>query len=82
MKTSGIVRRIDELGRVVLPIEIRRSLDIEERDPIEISLEGDRIILQKYQQTCIFCGAAEELLDFAEKRICRDCLKKLNNLED
>ena len=82
MKKSGIVRRMDELGRVVLPIEIRRSLDIEERDPIEISMEGDRIILRKYQQTCIFCGAAEELIDFCEKRVCRACLSKLNDLDE
>ena len=82
MKTSGIVRRMDELGRVVLPIELRRSLDIEERDPIEISMEGDRIILKKYHQSCIFCGCGEDLLDFSGKRVCRTCLKELNQLDD
>lgn len=82
MKTSGIIRRMDELGRVVLPIELRRSLDIEERDPVEISVEGDRIILRKYQQTCIFCSGEEELLDFKSKRVCRTCLKMLNELDD
>lgn len=82
MKTSGIIRRMDELGRVVLPIEIRRSLDIEERDPIEITVDGDHIILKKYQQTCIFCSEAEDLLDYCDKRVCRECLKKLNDLDD
>ena len=82
MKTSGIVRRMDELGRVVLPIEIRRSLDIEERDPIEISVDGDRIILKKYQQTCIFCANEQELLDYCGKRICKSCINKINNLDD
>ena len=82
MKASGIVRRVDELGRVVLPIELRRSLDIEERDPLEIIMEGDRIILKKYQQTCIFCNAEEDLLDYSGKRVCRTCLHKLNQLDD
>ncbi len=82
MKTSGIVRRVDELGRIVLPIELRRSLDIEERDPLEISLEGERIILRKYQHSCIFCGAEEDLLDYNDKRLCRSCLKKINDLDD
>ena len=61
MKSTGIIRRVDELGRVVLPIEIRRILDIEERDPLEIFLDEDRIVLRKLQPTCIFCGAEEDL---------------------
>lgn len=82
MKASGIVRRVDELGRVVLPIELRRSLDIEERDPLEITVEGDRIILRKYHQTCIFCNSEEALIDYSGKRVCRGCLAKLNRLDD
>ena len=82
MKGSGIVRRVDELGRIVLPIELRRSLDIEERDPLEITMDGDRIVLRKYQQTCIFCNAEEDLLDYNGKRVCRACLKRLNQLDD
>lgn len=82
MKTSGIVRRVDELGRIVLPIELRRNLDIEERDPLEITVQGDQIILRKYQPSCIFCAADDDLLHYNEKRICRECLKKLNDLDD
>ena len=82
MKSTGIVRRVDELGRVVLPIEIRRLLDIEERDPLEISLEEDRIILRKLQPTCIFCGAEEDLQEYRSKRICRACLESINTQAD
>lgn len=82
MKSTGIVRRVDELGRVVLPIELRRTLEIEERDPLEIMLEDDRIVLRKYQPTCIFCGAEEDLLEYRSKRICGKCLKEINEQED
>ena len=57
MKSTGIVRRIDDLGRVVLPIELRRTLDLEVRDPVEIFIEGDAIVLRKYDAACLFCGA-------------------------
>ena len=82
MKSTGIVRRVDELGRIVLPIEIRRILDIEERDPLEISLEEDRIILRKLQPTCIFCGAEEDLQEYRGKRICRACLERTHPQAD
>ncbi len=82
MKTTGIVRRVDELGRVVLPIELRRTLEIEERDQLEIMLEDDRIVLRKYQPTCIFCGAEADLLEYRGKRICGKCLKEINEQED
>ena len=82
MKTTGIVRRVDELGRVVLPIELRRTLEIEERDLLEIMLEDDRIVLRKFQPTCIFCGAEEDLLEYRGKRICGKCLKCLDELAD
>lgn len=82
MKSTGIVRRVDELGRVVLPIELRRTLEIEERDQLEIMLEDDRIILRKYQPTCIFCGAETDLLEYRSKRICSKCLKEINEQAD
>lgn len=82
MKTTGIVRRVDELGRVVLPIELRRTLEIEERDLLEIMLEDDRIVLRKFQPTCVFCGAEEGLLEYRGKRICENCLKELNEQAD
>lgn len=62
MKSTGIVRRIDDLGRVVLPVELRRTLDLEVRDPVEIFIEGDAIVLRKYDAACLFCGATRELL--------------------
>ena len=66
MKATGIVRRIDELGRIVLPIELRRTMDIEERDRVEIYLEEDLIIVRKFEQTCLFCGTARNLIAFKE----------------
>ena len=82
MKATGIVRRIDELGRIVLPIELRRTMDIEERDGVEIYLEGDLIIVRKFEQTCLFCGTARYLIAFKEKSVCRDCIRALNKKAD
>ena len=79
MKSTGVVRKVDELGRIVLPSEIRQSMDINVKDPIEIYTDGDRIILKKYQQSCIFCGAAEDLEQFCDKRICKTCLQTIKN---
>lgn len=81
MKT-GIVRKVDELGRIVLPIELRRTMDIEEHDLLEISTQEDHIILRKYRSTCIFCGAEDDLLSHRDKRICRSCLAELNDEND
>ena len=77
MKATGIVRKVDELGRIVLPIELRRSLDIAERDPLEIYVDGPSIILTKYQPACIFCGDSREISSFKGKNICAGCLKEL-----
>ncbi len=82
MKSTGILRRVDELGRVVLPVELRRSLDIEEKDALEISVEEDRIILRKYQPTCIFCGAETELLDYKGKKICIPCHREILQIDE
>ena len=73
MKATGIVRRIDELGRIVLPIELRRILELNERDRVEITAEDDRIILRKYEPACALCGRKEELIPYREKQICRRC---------
>lgn len=80
MKSTGMVRKVDELGRVVLPAEIRKSMDINIRDSLEIFTDGGRIILQKYQPACIFCGDADDVVFFEDKRICRACLAKLKSL--
>lgn len=77
MKSTGIVRKVDELGRIVLPIEIRRNLDIEERDELEIYTENDQIVLRKYEPTCIFCGAEGGLLTYRNKNICQACAESI-----
>ncbi len=77
MKATGIVRRVDELGRVVLPIEIRQVMNIDPRDALEIYTEDGKIILQKYQFACTFCQSKDDLVLFADKRICPDCLAKI-----
>ena len=80
MKATGIVRRVDELGRIVIPIELRNKLDIAIKDPIEIFVEGSSIILKKYEPNCIFCGNSKELSSYRDKLICSKCLAKLSNL--
>ena len=77
MKATGIVRKVDELGRIVLPIELRRTLDIEERDSLEIYLDGDRIVLQKYEPACLFCGNAHGLVNYRGKNVCHECVRNL-----
>ena len=78
MKSTGIIRQVDELGRIVIPKEIRKSKGISPEDPIEIYVEGDRIILEKYQNACTFCGTTlAELKSYKGKMICTDCIKAL-----
>lgn len=79
MKSTGIVRKVDELGRVVIPIELRRTLQIEEKDALEIYVDGEKIILKKYEPACIFCGNAEGITIFEDKNICQECLEKMKN---
>ena len=75
MKSTGIVRRIDELGRVVLPIELRRTLDIDIKDSLEIYVDNNSIILKKYAPACVFCGEAEDIVNFKGKNVCQKCIK-------
>ncbi len=77
MKATGIVRRIDELGRVVLPVELRRTLGLEVKDPVEIFMEDDAIVLRKYEPTCIFCGSARNVTPYRGKLVCGDCRRHL-----
>ncbi|MBE6654954.1 MAG: AbrB/MazE/SpoVT family DNA-binding domain-containing protein [Ruminococcaceae bacterium] len=77
MKSTGVVRRIDELGRIVLPIEIRKNLSIDNRDAVEIFVENDKIILKKYEPACIFCGNADNVIMYGGKLICRDCVETI-----
>jgi transcriptional pleiotropic regulator of transition state genes len=73
MKATGIVRKVDELGRIVLPMELRRTFNIEEKDGLEIYVDGDRIILRKYEPCCVFCGDGAEVEPFKGKNICLRC---------
>lgn len=79
MKSTGIVRKVDELGRIVLPIELRRTLDIAEKDSLEIYVDEDSIILRKYQPACIFCDNARDIVVYKGKNVCKDCIKSLED---
>ena len=80
MKSTGIVRKVDELGRVVIPIELRRTLQINEKDALEIYVDGEKIVLKKYEPACIFCGNADGVRNYKEKNICINCLQEMKNL--
>lgn len=77
MQATGIVRKIDELGRIVIPIDLRRSLNIDTSDPLEILVGEEEIILKKFMRTCIFCGRVEETFTFKNQFVCRSCQKEL-----
>ena len=77
MKSTGIVRKVDELGRIVLPIELRRTLDIAGKDALEIYVDEGTIILKKYEPSCIFCGNSKDVISFKGKNICPKCLEEL-----
>lgn len=81
MKSTGIVRKLDQLGRIVIPIELRRTLGINDRDALEIFTDDDRIILRKFQPTCIFCESADDVVRYNDKLICRRCLAALKKLK-
>lgn len=80
MKSTGIVRRLDELGRITLPIELRRTLGVGERDPLEIFVDEDRIILTKYEPSDIFNGNKNDLIDYCGKKISKDSIIELAKL--
>lgn len=77
MKSTGIVRKIDNLGRVVLPVELRRNFDINKDDPVEIYVDENYIMLKKYQPACIFCNDAKDVINYQGKNICKSCLAEL-----
>ena len=80
MKSTGIVRKVDELGRIVLPIELRRTLDIAERDELEIYLDDDKVVLRKYEPSCVFCGSSRSLVAYHGKNVCMECIRKMNEI--
>ncbi|MFC4076976.1 AbrB/MazE/SpoVT family DNA-binding domain-containing protein [Salinithrix halophila] len=77
MKATGIVRKVDELGRIVLPVELRRTMDIDVRDPLEIYVDGSNVILKKYSPSCIFCGQVDKVTQYRNRNVCEDCLNEL-----
>lgn len=77
MKSTGIVRPVDALGRIVIPKELRRTMGINEKDDLEIFVEGDQIILKKYEQACVFCGTGKDTASFKGKNICYACLSEI-----
>jgi transcriptional pleiotropic regulator of transition state genes len=78
MKSTGIVRKIDDLGRMVIPIELRKTMNINKKDPMEIFVDGNEIILRKYEPACIFCGSADDIIEFEGRTICGSCKEKIN----
>ena len=80
MKSTGIVRKVDELGRIVLPVEFRRTLDIEEKDQIEFYLDGDKMILRKYEETCLFCASSTDLVTYMGRSVCAECIHRMKRI--
>ena len=80
MKSTGIVRKVDELGRIVLPIELRRTLDIAERDELEIYLDDDKVVLKKYEPSCIFFGSSCGLVSYHGRNVCVECIENMSNI--
>ena len=77
MKATGIVRKIDDLGRLVIPRELRRTLDWSVGDPMEVFVEGGNVVIKKYEPACIFCREASGVSKYKEKNICKKCMDEL-----
>ena len=80
MKATGILRKVDELGRIVLPIELRRTLDIATQDELEIYVAEDQIVLHKHEPTCVFCNSPRNLTLYCNKNVCRDCISRMKEM--
>ncbi|MBO4217234.1 MAG: AbrB/MazE/SpoVT family DNA-binding domain-containing protein [Clostridia bacterium] len=78
MKSTGIVRQLDEVGRIVLPIEIRKSFDLNPHDPVEIFVDDEKILLKKYAPACLFCNSADDVIFFHGKLVCKECIDAMN----
>ena len=81
MKATGIVRKIDELGRIVLPMELRRTMDINYKDTLEILVDGENIVLRKYKPSCIFCDNVGNVLNYKGKNVCQNCIDEVKGLK-
>lgn len=82
MKSTGIVRKVDELGRIVIPMELRKTMGIQEGTPLEIFVDGEDIILKKYSPACVFCGEAKDVVKWKGKNICKKCLSEIKNMQN
>jgi transcriptional pleiotropic regulator of transition state genes len=80
MADTGIVRRVDDLGRIVIPMELRRTLGINVKDPLSISVDGEKIILQKHRDSCVVCGSIEEIVRVRDRAMCADCVGVVKRL--
>jgi transcriptional pleiotropic regulator of transition state genes len=78
VKSTGIVRKIDDLGRLVIPKELRKTMNINKKDPMEIFIDGDRIILNKYEPACIFCGSMDKNIKYEGRIVCKECIEEMN----
>ncbi len=81
MKATGIVRRVDQLGRIVLPKELRQNLNINKKDPMEIFVEDETVILKKYEPGCTLCSSVDDLISYKGKNICEDCVEELEQMQ-
>ena len=81
MKATGILRKIDGLGRIVIPMEIRNKLEISQNDPLEIHVEGNSIVLRKYEPDCTFCGSSRNVVEYKGKNVCEKCIKEINQIK-
>ena len=80
MKATGVIRKIDGLGRIVIPMEIRNKLDISENDPLEIHVEGSNILIKKYEPDCTFCGSSKNVVEYKNKIVCEKCINELKKM--
>lgn len=80
MKPAGVVRKVDQLGRIVLPKSLRKRYQMNEGDPVEILVQGDHIILERYRPRCVFCGSMVEVAEFKGRQVCSNCVKEMSNL--
>ena len=81
MKATGIVRKIDDVGRIVLPMELRKVMNLRgSEDSLEIFTDDDRIILQKYKASCVFCNSLDDIIEYNGNKVCADCIKKMADI--
>lgn len=81
MKVTGIVRKIDELGRIVLPSELRKTMEMNVGESVEIFVDADKVILKKYNPSCLFCASTDDTVMYNGKLVCKDCIEKLNKIK-